>query len=111
MPAYEEPAPLRELATAAEVVSRYPRYPYGQRRFTDRIFFNLEGYGTHPLSFYWDGGRGMPLWLSPVIFTLIALGSDPVRPLLRLFLSRSAQFDNAEFSQKVKIAEESGVRA
>lgn len=87
LPAYDEPVRLRELATAADVLRRYPRHPFGQRRFTDRIFANVEGYSWHPLSFYWDGGNAVPMWLAPVVTTVIALGSDPVRPVLRRVLS------------------------
>lgn len=93
MPAYEEPAVLREFATASDVLRHYPYYPYGQRRFTDRIFFNMEGYGWHPLSFYWDGGKGRPGWLTPTVAAVIALGSDHLRPLLGWLLSCSGQFD------------------
>lgn len=89
LPAYDEPVRLRELATAADVLRRYPGHPYGQRRFTDRIYAEVEGYSWHPLSFYWDGGSGVPLWLLPIVTTVIALGSDPVRPLLRRVLSMS----------------------
>jgi hypothetical protein len=87
MRAYDEPVRLRELATAADVLRRYPHHPCGQRRFSDRIFANVEGYSWHPLSFYWDGGDGVPLWLLPVVTAVVALGSDPLRPLLRRFLS------------------------
>lgn len=97
---YEEPAPLRELATARDVLRNYPHYPYGQRRFTDRIFLEMEGYGWHPLSFYWDGGDGRPKWLSPVVRTVIALGSDPVRPILRRVLTRPTQFDSTRWPQQ-----------
>lgn len=89
LPAYTEPVRLRELATAADVLRRYPRHPYGQRRFTDRIFANVEGYSWHPLSFYWDGGDSVPVWLAPIVTSVIALGSDPVRPVLRRLLSLS----------------------
>jgi hypothetical protein len=87
MSAYDEPIRLRELATAADVLRRYPEHPYGQRRFTDRIFAYVEGFSWHPLSFYWDGGHGTPLWLLPITNTVIALGSDYVRPVLRRVLS------------------------
>lgn len=98
LPAYEEPAPLRELATASDVLRRYPDYPYGQRRFTDRIFFNLDGYGWRPVSFYWDGGNGKPIWLDPAVGVVIALGSDHLRRVFGLFFSRTAQFDHAVLS-------------
>jgi len=84
---YDEPVRLRELATAADVLRRYPQHPYGQRRFTDRIFADVEGYSWHPLSFYWDGGDSAPNWLLPVVTAVLVLGSDPLRPVLRRFLS------------------------
>ena len=112
LPAYEEPAPLRELATARDVLRNYPHNPYGQRRFTDRIFVDMEGYGWHPLSFYWDGGDGKPRWLSPVVTAVIALGSDRVRPVLRRLLPRSTQFDSARWPERSEEAGEAlGARA
>ncbi len=98
LPAYAEPAPLRELATAGDVLRRYPNYPYGQRRFTDRIFFNHEGYGWHPISFYLDGGNGKPAWLDPAVAATIALGSEHLRPILGLLFSQNGQFDHATLS-------------
>ena len=100
LPAFEEPAPLRELATACDVLRRYPHHPYGQRRFTDRIFLEMEGYGWHPLSFYWDGGDGRPQWLGPIVTTVIALGSDRVRPILSRLLSQPTQFDRARWPER-----------
>jgi len=88
LPEYEEPIRVRELATAADVLRRYPHHPPGQRRFTDRIFGEVEGYSWHPLSFYWDGGDGQPCWLSPVVSAVVAIGSDSFRPILRCLFSR-----------------------
>lgn len=107
MSAYRESAPMRELATASDVLRHYRHYPYGQRRFTDRIFFNLEGYGWHPLSFYWDGGRGKPIWLSPAVLAVILLGSDHLRPIFGLLFSRAAQFDHATLTEQVEDVSES----
>ncbi len=94
LPAYEEPVRLRELSTACDVLRHYPQHPYGQRRFTDRIFAYLEGYSWHPLSFYWDGGDGKPLWLDPIVATVIALGNDHVRPVLRRLFSLRGEYEN-----------------
>lgn len=87
LPAYNEPVRLRELATAADVLRRYPHHPDGQRRFGDRVFAYAEGYSWHPLSFYWDKGNGTPRWLPPIVRVVIVLGSDPVRPVLRRVLT------------------------
>lgn len=99
LPAFDEPAPLRELATACDVVRDYPRYPQGRRRYTDRIFVDMDGVGLHPLSYYWDGG-GKPAWLSPVILALIALGNDHVRPILSWLLPRASQFDRTRWPRQ-----------
>lgn len=95
LPAYEEPVRMRELATAADVLRRYPYHPYGQRRFTDRIYADVEGYSWHPLSFYWDGGYGTPRWLGPAVAVLLTLGSDRFRPILRRLLSLPGEYDHA----------------
>lgn len=97
LPEYDEPVRLRELATAADVLRRYPNHPYGQRRFTDRVFGDVEGYSWHPLSFYWDGGDGRPSWLLPVVSVVVALGSRPVRPFLR----RLASGNEPEYSSEL----------
>lgn len=102
LPAYEEPVRLRELATAADVLRRYPHHPYGQRRFTDRVFANVEGYSWHPLSFFWDGGDAVPMWLAPVVSAVIALGSDPVRPVLRRVLSLGGPDYGSEAASTLK---------
>lgn len=95
LPAYEEPVRLRELATAGDVLRRYPKYPYGRRRFTDRIYVDVEGYSFHPLSFYWDGGDGMPRWLPAVVAVVRALGSDPLRRIMRHLFFLPGEYDRA----------------
>ena len=106
LPAYEEPARLRELATAGDVLRRYPHHPFGQRRFTDRIFVDVEGYSWHPLSFYWDGGDAMPVWLRPVVIAVIALGSDPIRSVLRRLLFLRGEYDRALHSARADYGSE-----
>ena len=93
LPAYEEPVRFRELATAADVLRRYPDFPFGRRRFTDRIWADVEGYSWHPLSFYLDGGRGTPAWLLPIVWTVLFLASDTVRPVLRKVFSSRGEYD------------------
>jgi len=93
LPAYEEPLRFRELATAGDVLRRYPHYPYGRRRFTDRIWVELDGYGWHPLSFYLDGGRGTPLWLLPIVGTVILLSHDRVRAVVRTLFRARGEYD------------------
>jgi hypothetical protein len=98
LPAYEEPVCMRELATASDVVRRYPNNPPGTRRLTDRVFANVAGFSWHPLSFYWDGGNGCPRWLAPVLRAVAALGSDNGRKVLRTLLMLSGEYDRAKSS-------------
>ena len=93
LPAYEEPVRFRELATAGDVLRRYPDFPYGRRRFTDRIWADVDGYSWHPLSFYLDGGRGTPLWLLPIVGTVLFLSHDRVRPVLRKVFAARGEYD------------------
>jgi hypothetical protein len=91
LPAYEQPLGLRQLETVADALRYYPTHPHGRRRFTSRTFADLPGYSPHPLSFYWDGGP--PLWLRPVLATIVALGSERARPILRRTLFRRSEKD------------------
>jgi len=93
LPAYEEPVRFRELATCGDVLRRYPDFPFGRRRFTDRIWADVEGYSWHPLSFYLDGGRGTPWWLPPIAAVVQFLGSDSVRPVLRKLFAARGEYD------------------
>lgn len=95
LPEYEEPVCMRELATAADVLRRYPHNPPGTRRFTDRVFANVQGYSWHPLSFYWDGGSGCPRWLPPIIGTVVALGGNKSRAVIRKLLMLSGEYERA----------------
>ena len=102
MPSYEEPVPLRDLATLADALRYYPDYPNCRRRFTDRVFADTEGCGPQPLSFYWaeDEAR-QPPWLQAVASLTVALGSDSVRPVLRRLLSLSGN-NHASWKPKVE---------
>ena len=93
LPVCEEPVRFQLLQIAAEVSRDYPLYPDGYRQFADRIFVDLEGCSWHRLSFYW--GEWMPLWLRPLLGGLAALGSYPVRPVLRRSLSLFGDSDLA----------------
>lgn len=98
LPEYEEPVCMRELATAADVLRRYPKNPPGTRRLTDRVFANVEGFSWHPLSFYWDGSDGDPRWLYPVLAAVIALGSNAGRSVLRRVMFIRGEYDRAKSS-------------
>ncbi len=109
MPAYDEPLGLRQLETVADALRFYPKHPHGRRRFTSRTFADLPGYSPHPLSFYWDDGP--PFWLRPILATIVALGSESARPILRRTLFRRSEKDlmvQAEhvFSRATPLAQE-----
>lgn len=91
LPAYEQPLALRQLETVADALKHYPTHPHGRRRFTSRTWVDIPGYSPHPLSFYWDGG--VPLWLRPVLATIVALGSERARPILQRTLFRRSDKD------------------
>ena len=93
LPAYEEPVRFREFATAGDVLRRYPHHPYGRRRFTDRIWAELDGYGWNPLSWYLDGGKGTPVWLPPIVWTVVFMASDTMRPILRRLFAARGEYD------------------
>ena len=93
LPAYEEAVRFRELITAADALRRYPDFPYGRRRFTDRVWADADDQGWHPLSFYLDGGRGTPFWLPPIAWAVTFLASDPVRAVLRTIFRARGEYD------------------
>ena len=104
LPEYEEPVRLRELATAGDVLRRYPHHPYGHRRFTDRIYADVEGYSWHRLSFYLDGGKGTPIWLPLVVRGVLVVSDDTIRPLLRFIFSMKGEYDRVEDDGKSEFA-------
>lgn len=110
LPEYEEPVRMRELATAGDVLRRYPQNPPGQRRFTDRIYADIEGYSWHPLSFYWDGSNTNPRWLYPLVAAVVALSSKRIRSVLRMMLSLPSEYDRGkskirEYSSETTLSE------
>jgi len=104
LPAYEEPVRFRELITAADSLRRYPDFPYGRRRFTDRVWADADNQGWHPLSFYLDGGRGTPFWLPPVAWTVTFLASDPIRAVLRTIFAARGEYDRHNAQMKPEFA-------
>jgi hypothetical protein len=104
LPEYEEPVRLRELATAGDVLRRYPHHPYGHRRFTDRIYADVEGYSWHRLSFYLDGGEGTPIWLPLVVKGVLVVSDDTIRRLLRFIFSMKGEYDRVEDEGKSEFA-------
>jgi hypothetical protein len=83
MPEYEHPLHSRQLQSFSEILSHYPDFVKGRRRWFDRVFFDTgDGNGVRNLSSH--GWRlGGPKWLRAAIWTLGFLGSPKMRPFFR----------------------------
>ena len=84
MPDYEQPLHSRQLESFAEILTHYPHFRVGRKRWFDRVHFDTgDGNGIRPLS---DHGwvRGGPLWLRIAIWVLGISGSRTMRPMFRL---------------------------
>lgn len=88
MPEYRESRVLRTLEVVADVLRHYPNHPQGQSLWTNRVFIDIEDKGARPLSDYWK--RGGPAWVRVALWSLRAMGSQRVKPALRMALSREA---------------------
>lgn len=84
MPAYEQPLHSRQLESFSEILSHYPHFREGRRRWFDRVFFDTgDGQGARALSAHgWVNGG--PLWLQWSVWTLGIFGSPAMRPFFRL---------------------------
>jgi len=85
MPEYEYPLHSRQLESFSEILSEYPNFPDGRKRWYDRVFFDIDnGAGLISLSQHgWKAGG--PKWLRAAVWTLGLMGSPKMRPLFRLF--------------------------
>ncbi len=79
MPEYKYPLHSRQLQSFSEILSHYPEFAEGRRRWFDRVFFDIgDEKGLAPLSDH--GWRlGGPFWLRVVIKSLGLLGSPKLR--------------------------------
>jgi hypothetical protein len=88
MPEYRESLVLRTLEVIADVLRHYPSHPQGQFLWTNRVFIDLEDKGGRPLSDYWK--RGGPAWVRAALWGLRAVGSQRIKPALRMAFSRES---------------------
>jgi len=88
MPEYHESRVLRTLEVVADVLRHYPNHPQGQFLWTNRVFIDTENRGARPLSDYWK--RGGPVWVRAALWGLRAVGSQRVKPALRMAFSRES---------------------
>lgn len=84
MPEYKRPLHSRQLQSFSEILSNYPEFPNGRKRWFDRVFFDIgDEKGLVSLSSHgWE--RGGPAWLRAAIWTLGFMGGPKVRPFFRL---------------------------
>lgn len=84
MPEHRYPLHWRQLQSFAEILSHYPQFPDGRRRWFDRVHFDVgDEKGLVPLSTHgWN--RGGPRWLRAAVWTLGFMGSPIGRPLFTL---------------------------
>ena len=86
MPEYREDLFMRKLESVADFFRCYPEYPYGLRRWTDRVFIQLEDGVVRPLSNYWH--RTVPPWVRFAMWLVGLVGSKHLQPSIRMASAR-----------------------
>lgn len=79
LPEYRTSLVARKLAVISDATRRYPSYPSGQQRWTDRVFYDRSG-TSKPLSTNWPTGG--PLWVRACIRLFQFLTLRPILPAL-----------------------------
>lgn len=87
MPEYRQPLHSRQLQSFSEILSYYPDFPEGRKKWFERVHFDLsDGKGLVSLSEHgWERG---PLWARIALWTLGVLGSPTARPIFSLARKR-----------------------
>jgi hypothetical protein len=80
MPEYREHLVVRKMESVGDFFRYYPEYPHGQRRWTDRVFFQLEDGMVRPLSYYWH--HTVPMWVKSFTWIIRFLGSKYLHQVL-----------------------------
>jgi hypothetical protein len=81
MPEYSQQLLVRKMESVGDFFRYYPEYPHGQRQWTDRVFFQLEGGVVRPLSYYWH--HHVPMWVKSFTLLVRILGSTYLHQVLR----------------------------
>lgn len=106
MPEYNVPLPSRQLQSFAEILNHYQHFPVGRRQWFERVFFDKDGEGLHPLTEYgWKYGG--PKWLQASINVLKFLGSPKFRPFYQMLRKREDVVSQLTNGKKVKVNQES----
>jgi len=105
MPEYRYPLHSRQMQSFGEILTHYPNFPDGRKRWFDRVFFDTgDGNGVRPLSSHgWK--LGGPKWLRAAIWTLGFLGSPTMRPVFSLLRKRQDRVPTNVEGAKFEIPE------
>lgn len=85
MPEYWRDPFLRRLESVADFLRYYPEYPRGQRRWTDRVFVELDEGAAVPLTAYWY--KTVPLWVKWVMWLVCLVRNRHFKQALQIGLS------------------------
>ncbi len=88
MPEYKQPLHSRQLQSFSEILSHYPHFRDGRKKWFERIYFDVgDEKGLVPLSAHgWK--KGGPVWLRGAIWTLGFLGGPKMRPVFSIARKR-----------------------
>ena len=89
MPDYWKDLVMRKIESLADFFRYYADRPHGQRRWTDRVFIQLEDGVVKPLSNYWD--HTVPMWVKSVMWLVGLVESSYVQPALGMVLARKVK--------------------
>lgn len=105
MPEYEQPLHARQLQSFSEILSHYPEFAEGRRKWFDRVFFDTgDGNGVRNLASHgWV--RGGPTWLRVAVWTLGLFGSPAMRPAFRIARKRVDRVPRDVAKAKFEVAE------
>jgi len=111
MPEYEYPLHSRQLQSFSEILSLYPEFEDGRKRWFDRVFFDTgDGNGVRNLASH--GWRlGGPKWLRVAIWTLGFLGSPGMRPFFRIARKKRDRVPRDAAKTKFEIPDLEEIRA
>lgn len=108
MPEYSQPLLSRQLQSFAEILSEYPEFPEGRRKWFDRTSFDIgDGCGLRPLSDHWRIGG--PKWLRAAIKVLGILGDPKLRPLFSILRHKADRVPNIPEGVDTRIIEKPDV--
>ena len=87
MPDYHLPLEFRQVRSMSQILTNYPEFPEGRRRWIDRVSIDIEdGMGIQTLSYHWENGE--PKWTGWLMRALSILSHSRLRPVYDLYVSR-----------------------